>query len=80
MAIAAASVTLRTAFALSINTVAASVASEDGVGPARVADVARRLGIENMPARNAFRAALDRAGFHRDDPVGHDRRFRRLHG
>jgi penicillin-binding protein 1A len=45
-------VTLRTAFALSINTVAASVADE--VGPARVADVARRLGIANMPARNAF--------------------------
>ncbi len=45
-------VTLRTAFALSINTVAASVADE--VGPARVADVARRLGIANMPERNAF--------------------------
>ncbi|MGD9966984.1 MAG: transglycosylase domain-containing protein [Hyphomonadaceae bacterium] len=47
-------VTLRTAFALSINTVAASVANEDGIGPARVADVARRLGVNNMPARNAF--------------------------
>ena len=47
-------VTLRTAFALSINTVAASVANEEGVGPARVADVARRLGIANMPARNEF--------------------------
>ena len=46
-------VTLRTAFALSINTVAAEVANE--VGPARVADVARRLGIANMPSeRNAF--------------------------
>jgi penicillin-binding protein 1A len=45
-------VTLRTAFALSINTVAASVANE--VGPSRVADVARRLGIANMPARGQF--------------------------
>ncbi len=47
-------VTLRTAFALSINTVAASVANEEGIGQARVADVARRLGVNNMPARNAF--------------------------
>ncbi len=45
-------VTLRTAFALSINTVAASVANE--VGPRRVADVARRLGITTMPARGQF--------------------------
>ncbi len=45
-------VTLRTAFALSINTVAAEVADE--IGPERVADVARRLGIRNMPARNQF--------------------------
>ncbi len=45
-------VTLRTAFALSINTVAASVADE--IGPPRVADVARRLGIANMPERNQF--------------------------
>jgi penicillin-binding protein 1A len=45
-------VTLRTAFALSINTVAARVADE--VGPPRVADVARRLGLANMPARNQF--------------------------
>jgi len=45
-------VTLRTAFALSINTVAAEVGYE--IGPARVADVARRLGIQNMPDRNAF--------------------------
>jgi penicillin-binding protein 1A len=45
-------VTLRTAFALSINTVAARVADE--VGPPRVADVARRLGIANMPARGQF--------------------------
>jgi penicillin-binding protein 1A len=45
-------VTLRTAFALSINTVAASVADE--VGPRRVADVATRLGITNMPARGQF--------------------------
>jgi penicillin-binding protein 1A len=45
-------VTLRTAFALSINTVAASVADE--VGPARVADVARRLGINGMPERGQF--------------------------
>jgi penicillin-binding protein 1A len=46
--------TLRTAFALSVNTVAASVANEDGVGAARVADVARRLGVRNMPERNQF--------------------------
>jgi len=45
-------VTLRTAFALSINTVAAEVANE--IGQARVADVARRLGVHNMPERNAF--------------------------
>jgi penicillin-binding protein 1A len=45
-------VTLRTAFALSINTVAANVADE--VGPPRVADVARRLGIEGMPERGQF--------------------------
>jgi penicillin-binding protein 1A len=45
-------VTLRTAFALSINTVAAEVADE--VGPQRVADVARRLGISTMPARGQF--------------------------
>jgi penicillin-binding protein 1A len=45
-------VTLRTAFALSINTVAASVASE--VGPRRVADLAQRLGVGNMPQRNQF--------------------------
>ena len=45
-------VTLRTAFAQSINTVAASVAYE--IGPQRVADVARRLGISNMPERNQF--------------------------
>lgn len=45
-------VTLRTAFALSINTVAAEVANE--VGPRRVADVATRLGIRNMPGRNQF--------------------------
>ena len=45
-------VTMRTAFALSINTVAASVANE--VGPRRVADVARRLGISSMPERNQF--------------------------
>ena len=43
---------MRTAFALSINTVAASVANE--VGPRRVADVARRLGISSMPERNQF--------------------------
>ncbi len=43
-------VTLRTAFALSINTVAAEVADE--VGPENVASVARRLGIANMPERN----------------------------
>jgi len=42
-------VTLRTAFALSINTVAAEVASE--VGPDRVAEVARRLGVRGMPER-----------------------------
>jgi penicillin-binding protein 1A len=45
-------VTLRTAFAQSINTVAAQVGYE--VGPARVADVARRLGVTTMPERNAF--------------------------
>lgn len=45
-------VTLRTAFAQSINTVAASVGYE--IGPQRVADVARRLGITNMPTRNQF--------------------------
>ncbi len=45
-------VTLRTAFALSINTVAAEVANE--VGPRRVADVASRLGIRGMPGRNQF--------------------------
>src|SRR5690606_19023679 len=45
-------VTLRTAFALSINTVAAGVAAE--IGPRRVADVARRLGISTMPERNEF--------------------------
>jgi penicillin-binding protein 1A len=45
-------VTLRTAFAQSINTVAAEVAYE--VGPRRVADLATRLGIRSMPARNEF--------------------------
>jgi penicillin-binding protein 1A len=45
-------VTLRTAFALSINTVAAEVANE--VGPRRVADVATRLGISTMPNRGQF--------------------------
>jgi len=45
-------VTLRTAFALSINTVAAAVAAE--IGPRRVADTARRLGISSMPERNQF--------------------------
>lgn len=44
--------TLRSAFANSVNTVAASVADE--IGPNRVADVARRLGISNMPDRNEF--------------------------
>lgn len=51
-------VTLRTAFALSINTVAAVVADE--IGPIRVADLARRLGIDNMP-RNARDANLSLA-------------------
>ena len=45
-------VTLRSAFALSINTVAAEVANE--VGPSRVADVARRLGVMTMPERGQF--------------------------
>ncbi len=45
-------VTLRTAFALSINTVAAEVTQE--VGARRVADVATRLGVRNMPERNQF--------------------------
>ena len=40
--------TLRTAFALSINTVAAEVANE--IGPANVAAVARRLGVSTMPS------------------------------
>ena len=39
--------TLRTAFALSINTVAAQVADE--IGPDSVAEVARRLGVSTMP-------------------------------
>jgi penicillin-binding protein 1A len=45
-------VTARTAFALSINTVAAAVTAE--IGPRRVADTARRLGISEMPERNQF--------------------------
>jgi len=45
-------VTLRTAFALSINTVAAEITDE--VGPRRVADLATRLGVRGMPDRNAF--------------------------
>lgn len=45
-------VTLRTALALSINTVAASVGNE--IGPNRVADTARRLGVSNMPERGQF--------------------------
>jgi penicillin-binding protein 1A len=45
-------VTMRTAFALSINTVAATVTAE--VGPRRVADLASRLGISEMPQRNQF--------------------------
>ncbi|MBC7767531.1 MAG: PBP1A family penicillin-binding protein [Phycisphaerales bacterium] len=45
-------VTLRTAFALSINTVAADVGNE--IGPGRVADVARRLGVRTMPERGQF--------------------------
>jgi penicillin-binding protein 1A len=45
-------VTLRTAFALSINTVAAEVASE--VGPERVAELARRLGVTTMPDRSTY--------------------------
>jgi penicillin-binding protein 1A len=45
-------VTLRTAFALSINTVAAEVTHE--VGPQRVAEVARRLGVSSMPAQGQF--------------------------
>lgn len=45
-------VTLRTAFALSINTVAAEVTNE--VGARAVADMAQRLGIRNMPARTEF--------------------------
>ncbi|MBS0384561.1 MAG: PBP1A family penicillin-binding protein [Proteobacteria bacterium] len=44
--------TLRTAFALSVNTVAAEVANE--IGPQRVAEVARRLGISTMPAQGQF--------------------------
>src|SRR5262249_41834506 len=45
-------VTLRTAFALSINTVAAEVAHE--IGPNRVAEVARRLGVSSMPPQGQF--------------------------
>lgn len=45
-------VTLRTAMALSINTVAAAVTAE--IGPRRVADTARRLGISELPERNQF--------------------------
>ena len=45
-------VTLRTAFALSINTVAAALTAE--ISPRRVADTARRLGISEMPERNQF--------------------------
>ncbi len=45
-------VTLRTAFALSINTVAAEVTAE--VEPRRVAQVASRLGVRNMPQGNEF--------------------------
>ena len=45
-------VTLRRAFAQSINTVAASVAYE--IGPQRVAELATRLGITGMPTRNQF--------------------------
>jgi len=45
-------VTLRTAFAQSINTVAAEVANE--VGPSNVAEVARRLGVTTMPPRGQF--------------------------
>ncbi len=45
-------VTLRTAFALSINTVAAQVADE--VGPREIANLATRFGIRTMPAQNQF--------------------------
>jgi penicillin-binding protein 1A len=45
-------VTVRTAFALSINTVAAQVTSE--IGPRAVADLASRFGIRSMPDRNTF--------------------------
>jgi penicillin-binding protein 1A len=45
-------ITLRTAFALSINTVAAEVTHE--IGPPHVAEVARRLGISSMPAAGQF--------------------------
>lgn len=45
-------VTLRTAFALSINTVAAEVTSE--VTPRAVADVAARFGVHTMPSRADF--------------------------
>ncbi len=45
-------VTLRTAFAQSINTVAASVVEE--VGPQNVAELARRFGVRTMPNRGEF--------------------------
>ncbi|MGE0596599.1 MAG: transglycosylase domain-containing protein [Hyphomonadaceae bacterium] len=45
-------VTLRTAFAQSINTVAAEIADE--VGPENVAQVARRLGVSTMPPRAQY--------------------------
>ncbi|MEJ0060461.1 MAG: penicillin-binding transpeptidase domain-containing protein [Terricaulis sp.] len=71
-------VTLRTAFALSLNTVAAEVADE--VGPE---NVARR----RAPARHHHdartqspRAAVHRAGLNRSNLVGHDDRVRRVHG
>ncbi|MBL8548393.1 MAG: PBP1A family penicillin-binding protein [Hyphomonadaceae bacterium] len=45
-------VTLRTAFAQSINTVAAQVVDE--IGPREVADLAERFGVSSMPARGKF--------------------------
>jgi penicillin-binding protein 1A len=45
-------VTLRTAFALSINTVAAQVADE--VGPRNVADLAKNFGVTTMPPSNRW--------------------------
>ncbi len=70
-------VTLRTAFALSINTVAAEVAAE--VGPEHVAEVARRLGVTTMPDRNTYVPPSIALGSIEINAVGHDQCVRDLH-